>query len=350
MKKNSITQTLFLSVVFLALIKTDDLLYLKKFYKHPPSIQFNFIKEKRKSLSKDELRYFSLWASILTGNSRSINKDLKKKYEDLALWHIFTPSGFHLSAILFPVNQIFRHQFIKITCLLLITIFIFWLPGLAAFKRMIGVKFLQFFLTQKTGFYLAFFFDFMFGTFKTSPLSFTYSFLFLSIIYSGAKFIKLTCLFFLAQTLLAFFFGQQVSPLLFIWNPLLNFLITLFMPFLFLLSFPMAEWQLKSGLFLIEKFDQLVTITHSSTKVIPCWEIHIFFFLLIGSFILKKFKISLLIFLFYSNSLNNQPSQKIRTYRYELANDESFNCGREYLRGHWNFSCSQIKRSRKKQN
>src|SRR5690606_22891236 len=140
--------------VSIQLISCDEQKKLIRFYKSPQSItlpQFKIALKEAKASDKDHL---ALWHSMITGNTRSLSSSYKEKYKNLGLSHVFTPSGFHLSALMTPLRFLIPTRFTPYI-FLLIACLIFQLPGQEPLKRMALVKVSQSFIGTKSSFYLA---------------------------------------------------------------------------------------------------------------------------------------------------------------------------------------------------
>ncbi|MBF0301309.1 MAG: hypothetical protein HQK51_21565, partial [Oligoflexia bacterium] len=63
---------------------------------------FNFIENKKEKMLKSfkNKRLVVLGLSYLFGYTKGLNKEIKKNHKKLALNHLFTPSGIHLSSLL----------------------------------------------------------------------------------------------------------------------------------------------------------------------------------------------------------------------------------------------------------
>jgi len=326
----------------------DDRAQLSPFYKAQKSFKLQrFADAKAKATGRDH-DLLELWESILTGRSTVVSKWIKSQYKVLGLSHIFTPSGFHLSAVLLPFMKLFRSSSSQIWLLILSGITIFMLPGQGALKRMVLVKLGQKLSNQKIGFCAALVLDILFGSFMHSPLSFCYSFLFLGIIYSGKNVLFLW--FFLGQCLIAFFNGNEVSPLIIFLSPFLNLVFAVALPFLFILAIPLWSWQIFTGLKILGIVQYLVEVSAKVSTVVPSIEIHSVTLLCFLLIIYGKRKYFLIVLCFISFSLNQDfkktPSfgsyefvpqgivLKVITKKYgKLVYYTDGKCKREYVRG-----------------
>lgn len=319
-----------------------------------------------KRVSKEEGPLLRLWESILTGRAAPLSKITKEKYADLGLNHIFTPSGFHLSAILSPLMKVIKHRPAQLMLLLSLGILLFFLPGLMALKRMLMIKCFQHLSNLHWGFIGAMILDLLLGSFQGSALSFTYSFLFLGIIYSGAEGIGLIIWFFIGQIIIAFFNGQDISPLLLIFSPILNLGFGIAMPILFLCAYPLTDFQLQLGLKLLSMLQSCVDQLSEMILSVPTIEVSLLTIIGIGIFIFRRWKYLLPLVAFYAHDLNldlqKRPSYSTQDFspqgylvssiniKGELRNKYSDGyCRVKLVRGFWWETCSpRYKRSRKK--
>ncbi len=344
MKLSWLNWIFLISITLLISLTWHEKLHLNKFYPYQRSLKLQYLEEKEENLSKKDSKAFQVWKSILTGNTKKIDKTIKDQYSRLALSHVFTPSGFHLTAVMSPFIKIFSKKIFKLIFIILICILAFNLNGLLALKRMSLIKLFQFYLSNKIGFLSAITLDLIFGTFKNSPLSFTYSFLFLGIIYSDLTGIRIIFLFFFAQMLIAFFQSSTISLLLIVWSPILNLFFGLLLPIIFLLSFPMFDWQLKSGIFLIEKFNMIVELADKTLTYLPILEMSLFTLIIFLFFIKRKSKLLIFLLLINSNGVNKSTTNKMKRSKYELSHLDKFYCSRALTTGIWQISCSPYKR------
>lgn len=363
MKRTWLLGILAISFFLLATLRSYELSSLKPFMSSQRSIKLSNFAQAKKGLSTPELELLELWESMLTGRSAPVSRWMKDQYRALALSHLFTPSGFHLSAVIMPVGWLLKTQTMKLGFFGLLALLLYFIPGMAALKRMLWVKASQNMLGLKIGFVIAMLMDVLFGSFQTAALSFTYSFLFLGIIYSGLKGASLIIWLFLAQLIIAFFQGSFVSPLLLLLSPLLNFSFALAMPLLFVLSIPLWNWQLHTGLYLLKGLQSLIHLSSQVTAIVPCLEIHIGLLMLISLFLFRRFKYSLALLVLTSSSLNldlqKEPSmgrhefypqgelkQIVQKPLEDVAYYRDGKCNRKLIRGLWWERCSPSRRKR----
>jgi hypothetical protein len=293
-------------------IKQQQDLTLRPFIKIQKSVRITTFQHHAQKLESSERKYLGIWESILTGKSRLFSADDKVPYRKLGLLHFFTPSGFHLTAILGPVNKIIRYQSAQMGLLVVLGLFIFSLPAMWALKRMALIKFQQRLFGSKPGFLLALLLDSWFGSLQHSPLSFSYSFLFLGIIYSGLRGVGLVIWFFIAQVLINLFQAGQISPLLLFFSPLLNLVFGLMLPVIFLMTSNLWQWQLDLGINLIRGLDVLVAIAAKVVDACPVWEANLGLASMIALVLWGRWRWLPLPLLLLSHSLNHDP-QKIPT-------------------------------------
>ena len=286
-----------------------------RFYKSPKSITASQFKRALKEVSAADKDHLALWHSMLTGNTRPLSKPYKEKYQNLGLSHVFTPSGFHLSALMTPLRFILPKRWTPYV-FVLIAVLVFQLPGQDPLKRMSLVKVSQAFIGTKSSFYLAMLACVFIGHLETSPLSFIFSFFFLGIIFSELKGFSLIIWFFIGQFLITFLFGGEISFLNIFLSPLANLGLTLITPFLFFLSFPLGELQLKTGIMLVKLYDGGLEYLYLLTKNFPQVEVHLFTVILLCLLLWRKFKFFVWGLVLFSTSLNLEKATPHRTARY----------------------------------
>ena len=362
MNKIWIRSTLGLSLLLLTLLKTHEVAALKTFYMAPKTIKLQPFIDATKNLKGSDLEALGIWESILTGKSKFLGKETKKKYQKLGLLHLFTPSGFHLSAMLFPLMSVIYSQRIRLFTLLSIGASLIFVPGFSALKRMLTIKVGQNLFGQKTGFIFGIVSDMLFGSFQRSALSFSYSFLFLGIIYSKVRGLGLIIWFFIGQLIITYFQGGEISFLLIFLSPFINFLYGLILPIIFISSYPLLEFQLKVGVALIRLVSFPVDFSYFLTTKFPAMEIGLMTLLLIFFCMCKRWKEALIIFILQSGNLNSNferapglgsnefvsrgkiikrvyDEKKVRIYFTDGR------CDLKLIRGFWWESCSPRKRS-----
>lgn len=359
MNKTWMILILSISALLLLILKTHERRSLSPYFKAEPSIRLSHFADAKLRTPKDKIHLLELWESMLTGRVAPLDRWLRVEYKTLALAHVFTPSGFHLSALLWPLLLLFRKKKQKITLLSLIGAGLSFVPGQSALKRMTSIKLSQQFFGPKAGFLLALFLDILFGSFTDSPLGFTYSFLFLGIIYSGARGATLFIWFFLAQLLIAFIQGSMVSPLLLITSPIVNSLLALVLPVLFILSWPLAGWQLSVGLFLLEQTQTVISFFYSIVMKFPLLDANVGLLLFFIFVSMKHGREAVLVCLLLSADLNHENTKIPVNGSYEWQAKEKVIkvsegkiyredgiCKRELVKGVWFETCSPRKTRR----
>jgi competence protein ComEC len=362
MNRNWILGVVAITFLLLSLLKLEELKQFQPYFKAQPTYKLKRFEEAKKVASPKDLELLELWESMLTGRSAPVSKWIKDQYKTLGLNHLFTPSGFHLSAVMMPFMKLIKLKSIQFWILFLVGVGIFSLAGQGALKRMVLIKLNQHWLGQKTGFVLALCLDVLWGSFTDSPLSFCYSFLFLGIIYSGRSFIVLW--FFFAQSLIAYFSGDNISPMIIFLSPLLNLAFGLSMPLLLILAFPLCGWQVQLGLKILYGLQKLVEISASVTQLVPTLEINLMVLVCFGLLFFRKRKVLALAMLVLPFGLtmdkNKAPGfsrydfvpqgQVVKIIYHERGETVYFNdgkCKRDLLRGVWWERCSPLRGSKK---
>jgi hypothetical protein len=358
MKITWIGLIILLSSFLLTTLKMDERNQLAPFFRAQRTLKLDRFVEAKKLAVGREYDLLELWESILTGRSAPVSKWIKSQYKSLGLNHLFTPSGFHLSATLLPFMKICRTSTSQIWLLLITGIAIFTLPGLGALKRMVLVKLGQKLSTQKIGFICALGLDVLFGSFMNSPLGFCYSFLFLGIIYSGRRYLFVW--FFFGQCLIAYFNGNEISPLILLFSPLLNLAFGVSLPLLFLLAIPLWSWQVFIGIKLLGALQALVEFSARICSLVPSLEIHsvTLLCLVLLYFGKRRLFISTLFFISFSLNQDFQKTPSFGSYEFvpqgivlrvtERDNEEIIfysdgKCKREFVRGVWWEKCTPKK-------
>lgn len=361
MNKKWLLSILIISLVLLGILKSHELKSLSPYFKADPVIKLKSFSEARSRVAKEDLEHLKLWESMITGRSAPLSRLLKEKYKLLGLNHLFTPSGFHLSAVLFPFLKMIKTKY-HLIVLLILGAGLFFMPGLTALKRMLTIKTHQEVFGMHTGFCLALVADMLFGSFQQGALSFTYSFLFIGIIYSGLKGFSLIIWFFIAQIILAYSQNADISPLILLASPVLNLCFGILMPLLFVLAFPLWNWQLFTGIQLIKGLQYLVSFFSHLSLQLPLIEIHFMIVLTVGFLVFRKYQLALISFILISGSLNldresipSMPSKEfvprgevVETFYREkdvVVYFRDGKCRMKLVQGFWFENCSPVRRS-----
>lgn len=301
-----------ISISSLSLMKKKELI---SYFHYERPISLNHFKTALKSVSKTDKDYLAFWYGLISGNTQSLSKDYKQKYKAIGLSHAFTPSGFHLSAVLTPLTLILPKKS-KLPLNLLVCFLVFLLPGLEPLKRMGLVKVFKLKMNARLSLMFAGLICLILGQLNHSPLSFIFSFFFLGVIYSGLKNIALIIWFFIGQLLICFFQGEQLSLINLVISPLANFFLGLITPLLFVFSYPLWSWTLQTGIIVIKSFDQIATVLYQFSSMTPQLEVHCFTVLLVTLMLLRKKKSFILGVLLFSTSLNLENPSKLTIERY----------------------------------
>lgn len=365
MKLTWLFSVVLVSFCLLSLLKLEELKQFNPYFKAQRTFKLSRFEEAKKSATKPEIELLELWESMLTGRSAPVSKWIKDQYKSLGLNHLFTPSGFHLSAVMLPFMKLITDKKWQFILLLVIGCGVFSMTGQGALKRMVLIKINQHLLGRKTGFVLALILDILMGSLNDSPLSFCYSFLFLGIIYSGSGWLFLW--FFFAQSLIAYFSGELISPLIMILSPLLNLAFAAAMPMLFILAFPLWNWQVEVGLRILSFLQQLVELSANVSVYVPSWEINTGVLICFAFFYFKQRQLLALSLLCLTLSLNLDPEKNPSFGPYDfvpqgrilkiVSNDvgevvywSDGKCKRELVRGIWWEKCSPKKRRSNRKN
>lgn len=226
----------------------------------------------RFDFKNDELA--NLAFATVTGVKRGLKKITKSAHERLHLVHLFTPSGLHFSTLFLLFWPLFiAWKKTKKTYwpmpLFILTLAPQLLVGYWAIKRVALLKFAFLFLKLKkkhlsplSVFLMVFAFDFFFGTYEESPLSFSLSFLFLGLIFSALGEGKLVFVLqlLLGQLFASFFFGQPFYFVGLILGVFVTGVFTFIYPLIFF-GFTSAPWLKTSWLEpLLDFYLQLILI------------------------------------------------------------------------------------------
>lgn len=352
------------SFLLLSTLKKAEVCALVPYFKSERIIKLRHFKEAQSKVGQQDKDLLKLWESMLTGRSAPLAKWMKERYQRLGLSHLFTPSGFHISAVLFPFMKIIPGKF-HLFLILFLGLGVSFLPGMGALKRMLLIKGHQKVLGLHLGFILALLLDMFWGSFQNGALSFTYSFLFIGIIYSRARGLSLIVWIFLGQILIAYFQNADVSPLLLIFSPILNFAFGISMPLLFILAFPLWHWQLWPGLFILKCLQTIVDSMAQVSMTLPQLEVHMGLLILIVLCLRRKKSFILAGLLLLSSSLNldrsrtpslpsNETALQGKILRVVYTEKEirvlrsDGNCRMKLVRGFWWENCSPKRGSRVK--
>lgn len=255
-------------ITTLALILLTSSIYIQKIHKNR---FYSFKSPGLEHYSKPERQFIN----ALIFGKKYFNKEFKEKISYLQLHHLFTPSALHLSALLVLIN------WLPVTAKIIIEILLLMLlpaTGLLAFKRAIGLKiicdllkWLGVRLRSLNVFLMMYSLLFIFQPSTKLP-SFSYSFLFLSIIFLLSKSSPIIIILgiWFSQTLIMSLSNDSINLLILPINSLLSALMGVFFP-LFVLCFTLGEIKLFSSLqqitkILIERYCTLIDYMYLISK------------------------------------------------------------------------------------
>lgn len=337
MKKLLLTYFIFLLLMFLY-----KGFFSNKQQLRPESLKYGHHQRILNKLPQDQKKYFNLLVAFTVGDTSGL-KNLKSGYKKLGLVHLFTPSGFHFQAILYLFSFSLLKRWKKL--LLLFSVLIFFLPGFEALKRIVALKNVELhpkwtptILKNRYVLFLVIFaLFFLLGDFARNPLSFSFSFLFLGVIYAQEEmtirsWILVFWGLFFAQLLVQIFFPMNISLSSFFIGYLLGILFNILFPmmivfYLLIISGVLTKALMIYVLFPVKFFHLLVL---QGTKI--QFTLHSFsgtfviVFLITGLVLqvlpFSKFSLKLkflfFITLLFSQSIN-QKVRKPKTLRYPSA-------------------------------
>ena len=186
----------------------------------------------------DNPRLAALVEGYTMGRKKGIGRKMKRAHRHLNLLHLFTPSGLHFSALLLLLSPLLRLLRLPLFPFYFIP---FFLSEYHAIKRIAKYKMARS-LGRKIGwkpdgywmFLGVFAFDFLVGTYRSNPLSYSFSYLFLGIIFSLKTYPKIYWPFALlgGQILAAFSFETPLTHLGFAFGFTLTGIFALIFPLL----------------------------------------------------------------------------------------------------------------------
>ncbi len=128
------------SFFLLASLKAQELSSLGVYFRADKVIKIKKFSEAKKNLNIKDQDLVELWESMLTGRTAPVARWIKERYKRLGLNHLFTPSGFHLTAVLTPFMKFFKSSKIQIFLLSTVGLLLLCVPGQSALKRMVLIK------------------------------------------------------------------------------------------------------------------------------------------------------------------------------------------------------------------
>lgn len=213
----------------------------------------------------------ALAKAIFLGQKSGIPREALSAYADLNLQHLFTPSGIHLSSLLFPLLLLKKKRWERyLLPPLYLALFIsgqyYSMQRICLFRM--GSTFLK--LSTWQAFLFAFGVDFLLGSYRLSPMSYSYSFLFLGTLLASREFPKiyLPFLLFGAQLIAANVLAEEI----YITNILSSFFLTslfsLLYPLLVFLFLLPTTLPLLGFKFLLSGFHSLVMMAHEYSSLL----------------------------------------------------------------------------------
>lgn len=298
---------------------------------HSPFIGSNNPKN-RFSLNEKLLR------SYILGIKYGLSRKIKKAHNNLLLGHLFTPSGLHLTSFLLFIGPLFltiknRNKLIYNMSFLAIYTLPFFLTGYLSLKRIAALRIgllLHRYVCKKDNvflvFILIFFFDYLFGTYQLSPLSFTFSFLFIGTILSqlDKPYFSILGPLFGAHLIISYFHLTPLFPLGF----LLGFLLSLIFSMVFPLFIIIYIFNLEFLDFIVTGFVNLIYYFSNCYNILGSFysSLALVFitFILSSKWKFKwKKKLWLIAFLLHSEPLLNlAPKSYSKKISYNLSKDK----------------------------
>ncbi|WP_417335271.1 hypothetical protein [Halobacteriovorax marinus] len=272
-----------------------------------------------------ERESFALSRAFILGDKRSLTKDLKQKFSTLHINHLFTPSGIHFSSffILFlPLIKSLRKKELKKTALaieLILCLLPFGLNQLYSLKRISTLRItnlifrkLNFKMSIFTIFLLSFLFDFIFGTYEQSPMSYAFSFLFLGSLLATPKLSSIALTFLSANLFITLFFPSTVSLIGFFLGFIFTSVFSITFPFLFLLYWTSSLTTLDLTYLFFKLYQFLVNSFYKFSILGPSVEIDLIGYALLLIFtIVRKKRFLIFAIILSSNRIYNIPTERV---------------------------------------
>lgn len=210
---------IYLLSIFLLEINSKSSIFYRR--KKTPKIYLTE-QQRLQKLHRDK-KTSSFHLALITGKKIKFKRKLKKDIKKLGIIHWLTPSGIHLSSAFLYFFIFFKflkrkNKFIyKILFNSILLSLYFSLPDFYSLQRVILFKFFKqfkFLRKMEYAFIATFLFDYLFGNYQNSPLSFTFSFLFFGIIVSEitrTPYPKLTLPLLGGQIIIASYFDYEIN-------------------------------------------------------------------------------------------------------------------------------------------
>ncbi len=275
--------------------------------------------------------------SFLCGNKKGLKKEVKKAYKNLNLYHLFTPSGIHLSIFYLlntPLIKLASHLSIRFGIIykIILSIWPWFFSGFFSLKRIGGMHMLKMLphqLSNQQIFFIFFTFDFFWGTYSMSPMSWSYSFLFLGIVFHTYQksFLHFSLYLFSGQLLASIFSYQEIYPLSFFPSFVLTALFTPVFSVSFIdnfFSFIGINFLTPLNNLFINTFNYLVMFTNNILIHTFSVKPEITTLLFTFGILIKNKKVIFLSLLLTSGRIYNLPDSRARQSAYEFQNDFYF--------------------------
>ncbi len=256
-----------------------------------------------------------LWA-FMTGEKKGITPKTQRDFNALEIGFFFSPSGLHLSGLLFLLFLLSKKIFSKKVHFLWQILFLslcFFLPYLAI-KRIAGLRLLilsQRFFKRKVPieiiFAVIFLISFLLGHFRESPLGFILSFLYMGTFIALRDYSKITIIIglFSSHLIICFFSGAEISFLSLILNLPLIALFSFLIPMSYLYFFSFHWIHFNWIEFIVRTFIMLV---HWSARLTLGTFVSSTFFLILAVWIIllkKQKRFLLLLLLLHGNNVHS---------------------------------------------
>src|SRR5665647_2908783 len=118
-------------------LKIQEVNSLTVYFRGEKVLRLHHFDKVKTGQSPQDVELIELWESMLTGRVAPLSKWIKERYKHLGLNHLFTPSGFHLSAVLAPIFLLLKSSRFQLGLLALITLSLSLMTGQGALKRMV---------------------------------------------------------------------------------------------------------------------------------------------------------------------------------------------------------------------
>lgn len=262
--------------------------------------------------------------SIVFGENKLLPKKVNNIYGKLGLSHLFSPSGLHLQSISIFIRPILAKSN-YLNCILLILLCFIPFAGFSALKRCLLYKISAPMIHNKLiVFYGIFVFDFLFGSFFQSPISFILSFMFWGIFIYQTNLGQRIFLIIFAQIIVFTFFNLPINILSLISSIFLSTFFSIIFPVNLIAAACNFHWVVKLDEFLLTKLHTLVQFIYEISQY--CFEVNLntssiilLFIILFYYYNIFNRKLLLILFLIFPSQFSpnyiNHLDQKILKLR-----------------------------------